>query len=224
MFRSHGMKQRTEMDSVTPVPKDLERHQQFLLRIEQSEIGLLFLGDSLTDWWPSVGERSWLRLAKYNPANFGVAGDRTEHLLWRITNGELDGIDPRVVVLLIGTNNFGEVAGERPEWVAKGIEKILTEIRQRLPRSKILLLGIFPRDTNASPRRQMIRETNEKIRQFADGSKTHYLDIGESFLDSGGEILAGVMPDALHLSLKGYEIWYEKMQPVLQDLMQPAPG
>jgi beta-glucosidase len=223
MFRSHAIKQRSEMDAVTPVAKDLERHQQFLLRIEQSEIGLLFLGDSLTDWWPRVGERSWLRFAKYNPANFGVAGDRTDHLLWRITNGELDGINPRVVVLLIGTNNFGEFPDEQPDWVANGIEKIVQEVRRRLPRSKLLLLGIFPRDAKTSPHRQKVRQTNERIRQFADGGDTHYLDIGDSFLDPNGEIPAELMPDGLHLSLKGYEIWYEKMQPVLHDLMEPAP-
>ena len=102
---------RTPSDAITPAMKDQQRHADFLFRKTEGEIGLLFLGDSITDFWPRRGEASWLQLAPYKPANFGISGDRTEHLLWRIANGELDGISPKVTVLMIGTNNVGLLAG-----------------------------------------------------------------------------------------------------------------
>src|SRR5687768_6223587 len=104
-FAQAPKKPRTEADAVTPAIKDRHRHDMFLYRITQGDVGLLFLGDSITDGWPRSGEWSWLKFAPYKPANFGIGGDRTEHLLWRITNGELDGIKPKVTVLMIGTNN-----------------------------------------------------------------------------------------------------------------------
>jgi lysophospholipase L1-like esterase len=211
---------RTPADAVTPVMKDPYRHQEFLDRIKRGEVDLLFLGDSLTDLWPQTGERSWLKFANYKPADFGVSADRTEHLLWRITNGELNGINPKVVVILIGTNNVGQLEDERPEWVAKGIKQIVTEVRGRLPQSKVLLLGIFPRDGKEARERTKIREVNDQIRNLDEGTSIRFLDIGDSFLDRDGNIPSGIMPDQLHLTDRGYEIWFEKMRPLLDEMMR----
>ena len=211
---------RSAADSVTPKIKDPGRHQQFLERIKQGEkIGVLFIGDSITDWWPQVGQKSWLQLSKYDPANFGIGGDRTENVLWRVQNGELEGIDPKVVVLLIGTNNLGTVHGERPEWVANGVGAILREIRSRLPQTKVLLLGIFPRDGHEQPMRERIRRANEQIAKLADGKNVMFADYGAAFVGPAGELDPEIMPDGLHLTAKGYDIWYRQLEPQLAQLM-----
>lgn len=213
-------KPRTPEDAVTPAVKDPHRHAQFLYRIKQGEINLLFLGDSITDGWPRGGEWSWLKFAPYKPANFGIGGDRTEHLLWRITNGELDGIKPKVTVLMIGTNNIGHFTDEKPEWAANGVKAILETIHSKLPETKVLLLGVFPRGTADSAHRKAVEEINKIIASYEDGKKTRFLDISKSFLDEKGEIPADVMPDKLHPNGKGYDIWHDAMRPVLDEMMQ----
>jgi len=215
-----AQKPRTPEDAVTPAVKDPHRHAKFLERIKQGDIDLLFLGDSITDGWPRSGERSWLKFAAYKPANFGIGGDRTEHLLWRITNGELDGIRPKLAVVMIGTNNIGHFADEKPEWAANGVKKILDTIHAKLPETKVLLLGVFPRGTSDSPQRKAVEEINRIIANFADGKITRYLDIGKSFLDKDGNLPADVMPDKLHPNAKGYDIWYQAMHPVLDEMMR----
>jgi beta-glucosidase len=206
-------KPRTAEDAVTPAVKDPRRHEQFLYRIKQGEVGLLFLGDSITDGWPRTGEWSWLKFAPHKPADFGIGGDRTEHLLWRITNGELEGINPKVTVLMIGTNNIGHFSDEKPEWAAAGVKKILDVVHEKLPQTKVLLLGVFPRSTPGTPHRQAVEEINKLIAPFADGEKTR-------FLDAQGNIPDDVMPDKLHPNAKGYDIWYEAMQPVLAEMLK----
>jgi len=214
---------RSSTDAITPTPKDVERHREFLERIKRGNIDLVFFGDSITDGWTTEGENTWSRFAIYSPANFGVSGDRTEHLLWRLQNGELEGINPKVVVLLIGTNNIGAIQGERPEWVFSGVEKIVETIRSRLPNATIVLHAIFPRDASASDSRKRVGEVNEKIAKLADGKKIIFADFGASFLDANGEISADVMPDGLHLSRKAYDIWYQQLEPLLAKLMaQPS--
>jgi lysophospholipase L1-like esterase len=213
-------KRRTPADAATPIMKDPERHQQFLNRINEGNIGLLFLGDSLTDWWPTQGERSWIRLANYEPASFGVAGDRTEHLLWRITHGELEGINPKVTVVLIGTNNIGNFEDEKPESIAKAIRQIVLIIHQRLPSTRVLLIGILPRGDKNSIERKKARDVNNQIRNLEDHDKTRYLDLTSAFLDIDGNIPAAVMPDQLHLTAEGYEIWLREMEPLLKEMME----
>jgi len=211
---------RTAAGAVTPVEKNPERHKQFLKRAAEGNVDLLFLGDSITDVWPKRGPNSWKKYEAWHPANFGISGDRTEHLLWRITNGELDNIHPRVVVIMIGTNNVGHFEDETPEWAAAGVEKIVQTVREKLPQSKILLLGVFPRDKEASELRARVAAVHQIISKLDDGKMRHYLDIGDRFLDKDGEISPDIMPDKLHPSAKGYDIWYEAMQPTLERLMK----
>jgi len=212
---------RTEAGAVTPTVKDYPRHVAFLARIKQGEIGLLFLGDSITDFWPGRGADSWAKFAPYNPADFGIAGDRTEHVLWRITHGELDGIHPKVVVLLIGINNLAQLGtAEKPEWAAAGVKKILDTVREKLPDSKILLLGVFPIRHKDDVQRPRVVQLNSLIQGFADGVHIQYLYFGDKFLDPTGEIPADVMPDGVHPSAKGYAIWYAAMSPTLDEMMK----
>jgi lysophospholipase L1-like esterase len=212
---------RQPADAVTPTLKDPNRHAEFLRRIKEGDdIGLLFMGDSIMDNWPRHGEYSWLQFAPFHPADFGVSGDRTEHVLWRITNGELEGIHPKVVVLMIGTNNIGQVTTENPEWAAAGVQKIVDTIRERLPQTKVLLLAVFPRSTKDSRQRADVAKINAIIRKLDNGSSIRYLDIGHAFLDLNGEIPLDVMPDKLHPTAKGYDLWYNAMEPLLAQMLK----
>lgn len=218
--RKLRVKPRRAEDAITPVAKDPDRHAQFLERAKQGDIDVLFLGDSITDRFPRVGEGSWVKLAPYKPANFGIEGDCTEHLLWRLEHGELDGISPKVVVVLIGTNNVFYFADEAPGWTARGIEEIVAAIQKRLPAARVLLFGIFPRDEKDSRVRQIIAAINREIRRLDDGAHVRFVDMGDRFLDGDGNIPAALMPDKVHLSAKGYAIWQSSLEAILPELMK----
>ena len=204
--------------ATTPAFKDPNRHQQFLARLAlDANVGLLFLGDSITDFWPRVGESSWLKFAPYQPADFGISGDRTEHLLWRMTHGELEGIHPKAAVVMIGTNNVGR---DDPATEAAGITKVVETVREKLPQTKILLLAVFPRDGHDSQNRRRNAEVNATISKLDNGGSIRYLNIDKAFLDANGDIPHDIMPDGLHPSAKGYELWYEAMWPTLQEMLR----
>ncbi|HXE42737.1 MAG TPA: GDSL-type esterase/lipase family protein, partial [Candidatus Baltobacteraceae bacterium] len=184
------------------------------------------MGDSITDNWRSKGSNVWNKYyAPQHAANFGIGGDRTQHVLWRIEHGELDGIKPKVTVLMIGTNNSKD---DSPNDIAQAIKMILDDFHAKIPQSKILLLGIFPRDarTNtvagiaeAKQRMETIHAVNEIISQYDDGKMVKYLDIGDKFLDADGKIPREIMPDQLHPSPAGYQIWADAMNPTLEQMM-----
>jgi lysophospholipase L1-like esterase len=218
--RTFHRKPRRAEDAITAVAKDPERHAEFLEQSKQGDVDLVFLGDSITDRWPRVGERSWLKLAPYKPGNFGIEGDRTEHLLWRLEHGELDEIFPKVVIVLIGSNNVFYFADEKPEWTARGIEKIVSVIRKRAPKSKVLLLGIFPRDEPDSRVRRTITAVNREVQHLDDGAGVRFVDIGAQFLDSDGNIPPDIMPDKVHLSAKGYDLWYRSLESILPEMLK----
>jgi len=197
-------------------------HDQFLQRAAQGNIDLLFLGDSITQGWSE--NPVWRRY--YGPrqaANFGIGGDRTQHILWRLAHGEVDGLAPKVVVLMIGTNNLND---NSPAEIAEGVEAIVEDLRERLPDAKILLLGVFPRgktraaDLEADEPDPRISEVNALIAGLGERDGVTYLDIGTHFLDADGKVPKDLMPDFLHLSRKGYRIWAEAMEPTLWSLME----
>ncbi|MCM2273806.1 MAG: GDSL-type esterase/lipase family protein [Candidatus Didemnitutus sp.] len=211
---------RTPESAVTPNNRNPRRHAEFLARIQHGPVGVLFLGDSITDFWPRKGELTWLKFAPYQPANFGISAERTEDVLWRLQNGELDGIDPKVVVMMIGTNNLGHFADERPEWAAAGVQRLLETIRAKLPRATILLYAVFPRATAGSALRTRVAELNRHLAPLADGRDIRFIDIGAGFLDAQGEIPADIMPDKLHPGHQGYDVWYADLAPRLAELMR----
>jgi lysophospholipase L1-like esterase len=207
-------------DASTPLPINVGKNQRNLARIKQGPVGLLFLGDSITEYLPIVGKPTWAKFAAYHPAAFGVSGDNTEHLLWRITHGELDGIDPKAVVILIGTNNIGHIQAEKPEWVAGGIKKIVETVHEKLPKAKVVVMGVFPRGSKGlDPIRKKVAGINQGVVELDDGKATRVLDIGKSFLDAKGDIPKDLMGDALHPTPKGYEVWYAAMWPTLEKFL-----
>lgn len=188
----------------------LTRHQQKLAEIQhlKEPIEILFLGDSITHAWEVEGQEYWQHhFANYKTLNLGYAGDRTEHLLWRIQNGELPDISPPWIVLLIGTNNAGHRL-DTPEQIADGIQAILAELQQQLASSNILLMAIFPRSRNANkPMRQRVDAANALIKNFTKHKQVHWLDINQLFLSPKGVLLESVMPDLLHLNAAQYDKW-----------------
>jgi beta-glucosidase len=201
-----------------PAPREgawLELHRSFLERDQKGDVDLLFLGDSITQGWND--NDVWKRhYAPRHAANFGIGGDRTQHVLWRLQNGEVDHIRPKVVVLMIGTNNLGS---NTPDEIAEGVSDIVKTLRKKLPETKILLLGIFPRGEKPGTIREHLTAVNAKIAQLDDGKNVKYLDIGERFLEKDGTLSKDVMPDFLHLSHKGYMIWADAIEPTLWKMM-----
>lgn len=215
--------------AIVPVPRDatwMKRHEGFLEEARKGGIDVLFLGDSITDFWRNRGREIWDReFAPLHAANFGISADRTQHLLWRIQNGELDGIKPKVVVLMIGTNNTGlerdnVTPRNTPSEAIDGVRAVVSEIRKRLPDSKLLLLAIFPRGATPDyPQRAQINTINAAIQKLADGTTIRWLDLGPKFLEPDATLSKEIMPDLLHPGPKGYEIWAANMKPLLLQML-----
>ena len=194
-------------------------HERFVKIAQEGTAQLVFLGDSITAGWNGKKEIWDKAFGAYKPANFGIGGDRTQHVLWRITHGELDGIKPKAVVLMIGTNNSGS---DPAEGIAKGVTAIVETIRAKQPQAKILLLAVFPRGEKPSPNpgREKLAKVNEIIAKLHDGQNIHFLDIGAKFLQPDGSLTKEIMPDFLHLSAQGYQIWADAISPKLAELMK----
>ena len=210
--------------STIPVEKNRDRHDQFLAVAKEGGIDVLFLGDSITDGWRSTGKSVWDQFfAPLKAANFGISGDRTEHVIWRLRNGELEGIRPKVTVIMIGTNNAADTA----EDVALGIKTIITDVQQRLPTTRILLLGIFPRSERPDPGRLKNEQVNKLISAYANPQslkRVVYLDIGAKFLTPEQVLSKDIMPDFLHPNAKGYQIWAEAITDTVKQLLQEDPA
>ena len=222
--------------AIDPKPRAgpwITRHESFNEVSKQGEAQLVFLGDSITQGWGGNGKEVWAE--KWEPlkaANFGIGGDRTEHVIWRLQNGNFDGLKPKLVVLMIGTNNTGHqgrpaaehggaVYTSSAEQTAEGVKTILDILAKKLPETKVLLLGIFPRGaTKEDKMRQQNVATNNIISGFADGKRVHYMDIGNTFLQPDGTLPKEIMPDLLHLNAKGYEMWTNAIEGKVKELMK----
>lgn len=198
-------------------------HERFVKIAQEGKAQLVFLGDSITAGWGGKKDIWEKAFGKYQPANFGIGGDRTQHVLWRIQNGELDGIKPKACVVMIGTNNS---SSDPAEGIAKGVTAIVETIRAKQPQAKILLLAVFPRGEKpstpekANAGRDKLKQVNEIIAKLDDGKNVHFLDIGAKFLQPDGSISKDIMPDFLHLSAAGYQIWAGAISPKLAELMK----
>ena len=214
-----------DLPGAKPVPKEggwLKRHEGFVAAAKtKADCGLLFLGDSITDGWSGKKAIFEPAFGAHKPFNLGVSGDRTQHVLWRIQNGEIDGLKPKAAVIMIGTNTIGQKDAEPAASAIAGIQAIVAHLKKATPETKILLLGIFPRsEKNDAPQRVQIREINTALAPLHDGKHVHFLDIGGKFLEPDGTLPKEIMPDALHPNEKGYEIWAEAMAPTLAELMK----
>ena len=211
--------------AATPVAKTqkqdwMPQHDNNVALARKGGIDLLFVGDSITKCWSREGRDVWAsRFAPLHAANFGISGDTTENVLWRMQNGELDNIHPKLVVLLIGTNNITE--GDSPEDIAKGVGAIVGEIRKRLRSSRILLLGVLPRREFANHRdRQTIRAINSLLSQLNDGDHVTYLEFGDKLLQPDGSMTKELTKDFTHLTPKGYEMFGMAIQPTVEALLR----
>ena len=224
-----------DKDGTTPNASFMKNHEKFVEQAKKGGIDVLFLGDSITAGWAGNGKDVWKeRYEKLNAANFGIGGDRTQHVLWRIENGELDGaIKPKVIVLMIGTNNTGSDDAER---IAEGVTKIV-KTAQAKTGAKILLLGVFPRgitekqaEESKDPKkianakqtpmqREKITRINEIISKLDDGKTVRYLDIKDKFLAPDDTLSPDIMPDYLHLTKPGYVLWADAIDPLLKEMM-----
>jgi lysophospholipase L1-like esterase len=211
----------------------VKQHEGFNATSKKGEAQLVFLGDSITAGWAGKGKEVWTKTwAPLKAANFGIGGDRTEHVLWRLQNGNFDGLKPRLVVLMIGTNNTGHVGRAQAELggavyqgsaehTASGVKAILDALKAKMPETKVLLLGIFPRGEKPSDAmRQQNEATNALIAKFADGQSVILKDIGKTFLGADGILTKEIMPDLLHLSDKGYQLWADSILGDVQGLMK----
>jgi len=204
-----------------PVPRSggwMKRHESFNKRVAQGKCDLIFIGDSITQGWEGRGRKVWAKFyAKRNAVNLGISGDRTQHVIWRLDNGNLYRIKPKAAVIMIGTNNSGSNTSQE---IADGLGVIVKQLRKKLPETKLLLLGVFPRGTNNTDKRRKVNEgANAIFKKLADGKAVHYLDIGPNFLQKDGALPREIMPDLLHLSEKGYTIWAESIEAKLEELM-----
>lgn len=204
-----------EPEAVKPAPREgkwKDRFERINDRAKQGNVDLIFIGDSITQGWEGNGKDVWARYyGGRNAMNAGIGGDRTQHVLWRLEHGNIDGISPKLAVVMIGTNN---AKPDEPKDTAAGVTAIVRKLQEKLPQTKVLLLAIFPRGaTPNDPLRLKNDEVNQIIKNLDDGSKVRYLDIGDKFLATDGTLSREIMPDLLHLSGKGYEIWAESIEP-----------
>jgi beta-glucosidase len=211
--------------STTPAAKTDEwwqkRHQAVVDRVKQGNVGMIWIGDSITHGWETGGKDVWQReWGKYHPVNMGFGGDCTENVLWRLDNGEIAGINPKLAVIMIGTNNVGH-RDDSPKAIADGIVAICQTLRKDLPHTKILLLAIFPRDPNAgSHMRKVNAEASRIASTIADNKHIYYMNINDKFLDKDGNLSKDIMPDYLHPNEKGYGIWAEAIEHKVAKLMK----
>lgn len=220
--------------ALTPAPHPGKEalHASFNEISKKGEAPLVFLGDSITQGWSAKGKAAWEQYwAPMGAANFGIGGDRTEHILWRLANGNYDGLKPKLTVLMIGTNNTGHqgrpqaehggaVYSSTAEETAAGVTEIVKVLKEKQPQMKILLLAIFPRGATPEDKmRQQNEATNQLIAKLDDGKTVFFMDINQDFLEADGTLSKEIMPDLLHPNEKGYEIWSKAIEARVKELM-----
>lgn len=196
------------------------RHEGFVEIAKKGNIDLLLHGDSITDWWLQDANKPMFDkyFGNIRTANFAIAGDTTQGVLWGLKNGEGQGYQPRAVMLMIGTNNSGTFTGAE---IAEGVGAVVLELKRNFPNAKILLLGIFPRSTPGDPVRDKLAEVNRIISRLDDQKNVFYMDIGQKFLDGKGVFLPDTFrPDNLHPVAGGYDIWGAAVSAKLAELLK----
>jgi lysophospholipase L1-like esterase len=206
-------------------------HRHLLKKAKARRIDVYFVGDSITRRW-GTSDPQYAHLLKnwnanfygWNAANFGWGADTTQNILWRLQNGELDGVNPEAIIILAGTNNVGlpSNAQDTPTDVARGIEAIVETCREKAPHATIILTAIFPRN-DKSGLAPIIEAINQKIAGYADGKKVRFLNVNERLADKNGQLFDGVMnaDDKLHPTVKGYQVWADGLKPHLTEILGP---
>ena len=201
-------------------------HSELLAKAHAGVIDVYFVGDSITRRWGALDYPGLLanwndNFFGWNAANFGWGGDRTENILWRLENGELDGVDPKVVVVQAGTNNLNEGTDDSQiESITAGIQVIVDTCRAKAPDAVIVLTGVFPR-RDVPSFNSAIDGINEGLAALADGDGIRFVDINDRLSDGDGRLLDAMSDDGLHLSAAGYQVWADALKPVLRDILGP---
>jgi lysophospholipase L1-like esterase len=210
-------------------------HEQLLEKARRGGIDVYFVGDSITRRWGTSDAQyrdffdNWRRnFFGWNAANFGWGADTVQNILWRLSNGELDGVNPKIIVLLAGTNNIGNVPRDGVDAavvneVVQGIDAIVAVMRAKAPAATIVLTGVTPRrDRNAGTAvMATIDALNKRLASLADGTRIRYVDINGKLAGRGGVLVEGVTVDGLHLSVTGYQIWADALKPIFAELLGP---
>jgi lysophospholipase L1-like esterase len=203
-------------------------HEQLLAKRRQGKIDVYFQGDSIVRRWGATDYPQFLanwneNFRGWNAANFGWGADRTQNILWRLQNGELDDVHPKVIVLLAGTNNVGNRAGapEKVDEITRGLRAIVDLMRTKAPKATIIVTAIFPRNDNMAVMPE-ITAINANLAKLADGKSVRFVNINDKLADAGGRLFEGVLnPDRLHPALKGYQIWADALKPIFTELLGP---
>jgi beta-glucosidase len=198
-----------------------ERHQAInqVVAHTPGDVDIVFVGDSITQGWETAGRSVWDEsYGNRSAINLGISGDRTEHVLWRLEHGNLDGITPKVAVVMIGTNNIGHQIHTTSEVLA-GVQAVVRRIHELSPQTAVLLLDIFPRGAAFNVDRGRILQINQALARLDDGKRVVFLPIGQVFLEDDGSISPEIMPDALHLTTAGYKQWRDAIEPTLQRML-----
>jgi lysophospholipase L1-like esterase len=205
-------------------------HEQRLASLKQGRIDVYFVGDSITRRWRATDYPQFLQhwndnFFGWNAANFGWGGDRVENILWRLENGELEGVQPKVIVLLAGTNNVGNrpLSDAQVAEISHGIKALLDTLRHKAPQATIVLMGVLPRNDGNAPTAVMpsINRINDNLARFADGRAIRYLNINDRLADNDGKLFEAMTEDGLHLSLQGYQKWAEALKPLFREVLGP---
>ena len=207
--------------AIVPVKHGGGRTDQVMQRAKEApgSYDMEFIGDSITQGWEGSGKNVWQAFyGGRKVINFGVGGDRTQHVLWRFENSQLDGIKAKAAVVMIGTNNSNGRDNTEAE-ILEGVAAIVGQIRTRQPETKILLCGIFPRGQSFSPQRGKILQVNQALARLDDGKAVFYVDFGSQLIENDGTISKTIMPDHLHLSEAGYKIWAGAIEPKLKEIL-----
>lgn len=208
-------------------PNSRLAHEQLLAKAKAGGIDIYFEGDSITRRWGATDYPAFLANWKrnffgWNAGDFGWGGDKVQHVLWRLEHGELDGVNPKVIVLLAGTNNIGPHAADDAAVadITRGLRVVVDLCRQKAPRATIILTAIFPRNDNlaAVPG---INRINENLASFADGQTIRFININAQLADADGKLFDGMTVDKLHPTLKGYQIWADALKPIFTELLGP---
>ncbi len=201
-----------------PVKNWDKRHAEDVVVAQYEEVDLLFIGDSITAGWDwQIWDKHFKPL---KAANFGIGGDHTANVLWRLQHGAIGNMQPKLIVLMIGVNNFGHLH-ETPEQVAQGVAKVVAQLQLAWPHSKILLNGVFPFDQLASSdNRKHVKKLNHLIAQLDNQTTIFFKDYGALLLEKNGNISTAIMNDFLHPTPKGYQIWADAMLPDIQQLLK----
>jgi len=219
--------ERTDVPAARSDSNSMLAHRQLLAKRTQGRIDVYFVGNSITRRWGATDYPELLANWKanffgWNAADFGWGGDRIQNMLWRLEQGELDGVNPKVIVILAGTNNVGNTPGgnEKVAGIVRGLQALVHACRRRAPNATIILTGIFPRNDNMAVIPEITR-INAALSRFADGRTIRYININAQLADKDGALFAGMMGDGLHPTVKGYQVWADALKPVLTELLGP---